>query len=105
MRGFLSQLTEWRNDLLDNNYHLSDSQFVTYISSSLSGATDYCMFISAIQGAAEVAGTTLTSEVLKKRLIAEHEARNGTKSNSPSQSGSTALAATWSNNNAGKKKK
>ncbi|KAJ2923795.1 hypothetical protein H1R20_g13297, partial [Candolleomyces eurysporus] len=98
MRAFLSQLTEWRNDLLDNDYNLSDSQFVTYITSSLASTPDYRMFISAIEGAAEVAGTTLTSEVLKKRLIAEHEARNGINSNATSSgSGSTALASSRGN--------
>ncbi|KAJ2911504.1 hypothetical protein MD484_g8911, partial [Candolleomyces efflorescens] len=91
MRVFLSQLTKWRNDLLENDYTLSNSQFVTYITSALPSIPDYRMFISAIEGAAEVAGTTLTSEVLKKHLVAEHEARNGINSNSTT-SGSTALA-------------
>ncbi|RXW15910.1 hypothetical protein EST38_g9944, partial [Candolleomyces aberdarensis] len=106
MRAFLSQLTEWRNNLLDNDYTLSDSQFVTYITTSLAATSDYRMFISAIEGAAEVAGTTLTSEVLKKRLIAEHEARNGINSNATSSgSGSTALAASRSKDTKGGKKK
>ncbi|KAJ2929484.1 hypothetical protein H1R20_g7604, partial [Candolleomyces eurysporus] len=106
MRAFLSQLTEWRNDLLDNDYQLSDSQFVTYITSSVSTIPDYRMFISAIEGAAEVTGTTITLEVLKKRLIAEHEARNGINSNATtSGSGSAALAASRSKDGKGGKKK
>ncbi|KAJ2921695.1 hypothetical protein H1R20_g15406, partial [Candolleomyces eurysporus] len=106
MRAFLSQLTEWRNDLLDNDYQLSDSQFTTYITSSVSTIPDYRMFISAIEGAAEVTGTTITLEVLKKRLIAEHEACNGINSNATtSGSGSAALAASRSKDGKGGKKK
>ncbi|RXW11527.1 hypothetical protein EST38_g14328 [Candolleomyces aberdarensis] len=106
MRSFLSQLTEWRNQLLDNDYTLSDSQFVTYITSSLAPNTEYRTLISAIEGAAEISNASLTSEVLKRRLIAEHEARNGINSNATtSASGSTALAASHSKDTKGGKKK
>ncbi|KAJ2929035.1 hypothetical protein H1R20_g8058, partial [Candolleomyces eurysporus] len=106
MRSFLSQLTEWRNQLLDNDYTLSDSQFVTYITSSLASNTEYRTLISAIEGAAEIANASLTSDVLKRRLIAEHEARNGINSNATtSGSGSTALAASHSKDTKGGKKK
>jgi hypothetical protein len=59
MRSFLSQLTEWRNDLLDNDYALSDSQFVTYIPSFLTSIPKYHMFISAIEGTTKIAGKPL----------------------------------------------
>ncbi|RXW13583.1 hypothetical protein EST38_g12271 [Candolleomyces aberdarensis] len=64
------------------------------------------MFISAIEGTAEVAGMTLTLEVLKKRLIAEHEARNRINSNATtSGSGTTVLAASRLKDTKGGKKK
>ncbi|KAJ2925355.1 hypothetical protein H1R20_g11769, partial [Candolleomyces eurysporus] len=106
MRAFLSQLTKWRNDLLNNDYQLSNSQFVTCITSSVSTIPDYQMFISAIEGAAKVTGTTITSEILKKCLIAKHEARNGINSNATtSGSGSAALTASRSKDGKGGKKK
>ncbi|RXW16152.1 hypothetical protein EST38_g9701 [Candolleomyces aberdarensis] len=106
MRAFLSQLTEWQNNLLNNNYTLSDSQFVTYITTSLSTTSDYHMFISAIEGTAKVTSTMLTSEVLKKWLKAEHKARNRTNSNdTTSRLATTALAASCSKDTKGRKKK
>ncbi|KAJ2918787.1 hypothetical protein MD484_g1572, partial [Candolleomyces efflorescens] len=105
MRNHLSQLTQWRNDLLDNDYDLSDSQFTTYIISSLAGQADYRMFISAIEGAAEIVGKPLSSDVLKRRLITEHESRNSINSNSATASGTTALAVPGTEKAKGKEKK
>ncbi|KAJ2936697.1 hypothetical protein H1R20_g406, partial [Candolleomyces eurysporus] len=106
MQAFLSQLTEWRNDLLNNDYTLSNSQFVTYITTSLLTTSDYRMFILAIEGAAEVAGTTLSLEVLKKRLIAEHKARNGINLNATtSRLSSATLTTSCSKDTKGGKKK
>ncbi|TFK33172.1 hypothetical protein BDQ12DRAFT_728047 [Crucibulum laeve] len=69
MRAHLSAMQEVCNNLANNDFDVTDSQFIAYIRSSLKNNPEFWVLILSLDGAMETVGRKLTSDVLMWHLI------------------------------------
>ncbi|TFK37947.1 hypothetical protein BDQ12DRAFT_723706 [Crucibulum laeve] len=64
MWAHLSAMQELQDDLADNDFDVTDLQFIAYIHSSLKDNPEFCMLMLSLDSTMEAVGQKLTSDVL-----------------------------------------